>query len=606
MVLAVLAWVGLWSVSSVLGYAPHASLWFPPSALDVALFLSFGRAAIPMVWIGAGLPTILGGAITGEPLGWSQIAQAVVYGAIHVCSYGGFAWVLGRGHSSRDKTDRVGAGFLSAPLFCGVAAVGGVLNLVVFADFTLERALSLISAWWIGDLIAVCTLTLPLLYLIDRRRFDDPLQVAVLRWLVVTTALFCASSSLVTFSAGKIPLSLVAYLQLIPLLWAAHRLSPISIALLVSWTELLFVGRAMLFGAGEGAFEYQGAMLAIGAIAYVGTAIQVLRAERSYFERLASIDGLTGLMNRMTFYALAETELARTRRRNGSLSVAVIDLDHFKRINDSQGHAVGDRALLLVAECLTSVVRTGDLTARWGGEEFVVCFPDTGLTTALEISERLRRAVATLSLGDGTAMAMLTASIGVAEIGGGESLPDAINRADSALYAAKTDGRNRVRSADFPAVPAVLSSAPKTTSDGGGDMTATRIASVALIALLAACAPQPAPDADPVVVELVFGLSTGRGGDVAPGAWDSFLTDVLAPRTPGFTALDCQGGWISGGTLVREGCKYVIVMTSRAGLPALAEAVDAYRRRFDQDSVLWIERACPPEQCRFETGLPRR
>jgi len=137
-------------------------------------------------------------------------------------------------------------------------------------------------------------------------------------------------------------------------------------------------------------------------------------------------------------------------------------------------------------------------------------------------------------------------------------------------------------------------------------MVVTRIASIALVALLAACAPLSPRDDDPVVVELVFGLSTGRGGDVAPGAWDSFLNDVLAPRTPGFTVLDCQGGWTSGGAVVREGCKYVIVMTDRTGLPALAEAVDAYRRRFDQDSVLWMERPCPPEHCRFETGLPRR
>lgn len=137
-------------------------------------------------------------------------------------------------------------------------------------------------------------------------------------------------------------------------------------------------------------------------------------------------------------------------------------------------------------------------------------------------------------------------------------------------------------------------------------MTARRIVLVALAFLLAACASGPEDRSDPVVVELVFGLSTGRGGDVTPEAWDAYLSGVLAPSTPGFTVLDCQGGWVSGGGMVREGCKYVIVMTSRAGLPALVEAVDAYRRRFDQDSVLWLERACPPEQCRFETGQPRR
>jgi hypothetical protein len=127
-----------------------------------------------------------------------------------------------------------------------------------------------------------------------------------------------------------------------------------------------------------------------------------------------------------------------------------------------------------------------------------------------------------------------------------------------------------------------------------------RVVLAVLLAVLAGCAPRP--EAEPVVVELVFGLSTARGDEVSAGNWNAFLNDVLARQTPGFTVMECQGGWISGGAVVREGCKYVIVMTDRAGLPALADAVEAYRRRFDQDSVLWMERPCPPEQCRYETG----
>ncbi|WP_162136934.1 sensor domain-containing diguanylate cyclase [Magnetospirillum molischianum] len=451
-----LAWIGLWALSYVLGYDRHASLWFPPSALDVALFLAFGWAAIPMVWIGAGAPAILSSLMLDNSIGWNPICLAVVYGAIHVVSYGGFAWVLNRSRLPRDKIDHVGVGFLWAPLFCGIAAIGGVLNLAAFTNVTLAQALELAPGWWIGDLIAVSTLTLPFLCIIHRGRFGTPFQAETLNWLVLTTVLFCTSSYLVYLSAGRIPVSLEAYLQLLPLLWATHRLSPISISILVSWSELLFVVRAMLFGVGEGAFEYQGAMLAIGAITYVGTAIPTLLAERSHFQRLASTDGLTGLMNRTSFCALAESELARTRRRGGILSVAMIDLDHFKRINDTMGHSIGDQALKKVSDCLSTVVRTGDLVARWGGEEFVVCFPDTALGSAMEISERLGGAITTLSVGNGTVRAMLSASIGVAEIGDGESLSDAINRADSALYMAKNAGRNRVLSADLPSLSTVV------------------------------------------------------------------------------------------------------------------------------------------------------
>jgi diguanylate cyclase (GGDEF)-like protein len=456
--LAVLAWLGLWALSQILGYDRHASLWFPPSALDVALFLAFGRAAIPMVWVGAGSPAFVSGLWLGASVDPGLIALGLVYGAIHVLAYGGFAWVLRRGRPARAKVDHVEVAFLTAPLFCGVVAIAGTLNLAAFTDVTVPQALGLAPGWWIGDLIAVSTLTLPFLYIIDRRGFQNAFQIEAVQWMGLTTLFFCVASYLVYRSAGHIPESLVAYLQLIPLLWAAHRLSPISIAILVSWSEFLFVVRGMLFGVGAEAFDYQCAMLAIGAIVYAGTAIPALRAERTYFQRLALTDALTGLMNRTSFYALAESELARSRRRMGALSLAILDLDFFKRINDTLGHGVGDQALRQVADCLTREVRTGDLVARWGGEEFVVCFPDTALGTAMEISERLGSAIAALSVGDGDIRAMLSASIGVAEIGPDETLSEAICRADNALYAAKSSGRNRVLSAAFPpldAVPAV-------------------------------------------------------------------------------------------------------------------------------------------------------
>jgi len=453
--LAVLAWIGLWALSQTLGYARHASLWFPPSALDVALFLAFGRAAIPMVWVGAASPAFVGSLWLGEPFDPSHIGLGLVYGAIHVAAYGGFAWVLGRGKPPRTKVDQVGAVFLTAPLFCGAVALFGALNVAAFTGVTVPEALDLVPGWWVGDLIAVSTLTLPFLYIIDRRGFQNPFQIETVQWMGLSTVFFCASSCLVFRSGGHVPESLVAYLQLIPLLWAAHRLSPISIATLVSWSELLFVLRGMMFGIGDEAFEYQGAMLATGAIVYAGTAIPALRAERTYFQRLALTDGLTGLMNRTSFCALVESELARSRRRMGAVSVAILDLDFFKRINDTQGHAVGDQALCLVADCLAREIRSGDLVARWGGEEFVVCFPDTSLESAMEISQRLGGAIAALSVGDGEVRAMLSASIGVAEIAPDEALSDAICRADNALYAAKSSGRNRVLSAAFPSLDAV-------------------------------------------------------------------------------------------------------------------------------------------------------
>jgi|GEM_PF-2552375 len=103
-----------------------------------------------------------------------------------------------------------------------------------------------------------------------------------------------------------------------------------------------------------------------------------------------------------------------------------------------------------------------------------------------------------------------------------------------------------------------------------------------------------------VLVELVFGLSSDDGSGVSAQAWDAWVAGTLAPAVPGFTAMDCHGGWRQDGRLIREACKRVLILIERADTAALADAVADYRRRFDQHSVLWLERPCPETACRFE------
>jgi hypothetical protein len=121
------------------------------------------------------------------------------------------------------------------------------------------------------------------------------------------------------------------------------------------------------------------------------------------------------------------------------------------------------------------------------------------------------------------------------------------------------------------------------------------------LALLLAAAPAArGQESGQVLVELVFGLSSADGSGVSEQAWDTWVADVLAPAVPGFTVMDCRGGWRQDGRLMREGCKYVLILIDRADTAALAEAVADYRQRFEQHSVLWLERPCPGSACRFE------
>lgn len=170
--------------------------------------------------------------------------------------------------------------------------------------------------------------------------------------------------------------------------------------------------------------------------------------------RLATTDVLTGVANRRAFLAEAEKELARCRRMGRSLCVLMMDIDHFKRVNDTWGHAVGDEVIRRVAKLGGEVFRAIDLVGRLGGEEFAVLMPETVLSDAIVGAERMRAAIKAhvFTLENGQSF-QVTISIGAAEMGGDDrDVGGLLERADAALYVAKGSGRDQVRAADPPPV----------------------------------------------------------------------------------------------------------------------------------------------------------
>ncbi len=163
-------------------------------------------------------------------------------------------------------------------------------------------------------------------------------------------------------------------------------------------------------------------------------------------QAMATIDWLTNLYNRRHFFRLGEDEIVRARRYRHPISVLMIDIDHFKAVNDTHGHTVGDEVLAAIASRLLGGLRQSDIAGRYGGEEFAVVLPETDVTSATQIvAERLRDAIAARTIDTARGPLQLTISVGVAGVDlEHEHLLDALGRADVALYAAKHGGRNRV------------------------------------------------------------------------------------------------------------------------------------------------------------------
>jgi diguanylate cyclase (GGDEF)-like protein len=223
------------------------------------------------------------------------------------------------------------------------------------------------------------------------------------------------------------------------------------------WQVVVAAPRSQLFASVDRTFWLAWGGVAGFALAGLLALVLVARLSRSRrrlvvlnreLAQLAHVDPLTGLKNRRALEESLQEALSDSRRHDQELSLLLIDVDHFKELNDTHGHRTGDEVLRQVAQGLHGDMRAADVIGRWGGEEFLVILPRTDGVGALESAERLRSLVSgmRMSVGETEGLA-LTVTVGMAQWGG-EGAEDLIDRADAALYAGKAAGRNVVRAAD--------------------------------------------------------------------------------------------------------------------------------------------------------------
>ena len=204
------------------------------------------------------------------------------------------------------------------------------------------------------------------------------------------------------------------------------------------------IGTMGVYAATGDAFSPQEVQLLSKLAANLGFGIVALR-DRERVKKLSITDPLTGLFNRNRTNETVEAEVNRANRYQNRFAVILLDLDHFKRVNDTYGHQVGDGVLVAFAQIIQASCRNTDIVGRWGGEEFIVILPDNDAASAQRLAERICQDVQRHTFGEA---GHITASLGVAEFIPQESGDSLIARADAALYRAKEQGRNRVILAD--------------------------------------------------------------------------------------------------------------------------------------------------------------
>jgi diguanylate cyclase (GGDEF)-like protein len=212
----------------------------------------------------------------------------------------------------------------------------------------------------------------------------------------------------------------------------------VGITALAVWGKITF--RPYTFHAAEVGLMIEATLLALG----LSNWMREHRDARFEAEQVARLDALTHLNNRRAFMELAIPCANAAERHERPMSLVMMDLDHFKSINDQYGHKIGDLVLIAVADLLKSYSRGSDIVARWGGEEFILLLPETGLKQAFNHAERLRLAIAEIQIPVEEKSISLTASFGIAAHTAGLAFDRMIEQADTQLYVAKRSGRDKV------------------------------------------------------------------------------------------------------------------------------------------------------------------
>ena len=431
----------------------HATAVWPPSGIALAATLLLGSRLWPGVWLGAALVnyTVNSSPILAVLLGTGNALEALV-GAALIRRYMG---VPRRFEHCRDVVIFVAIAALS----CTIAATVAVLSMGILGLVSWTNILSNWWTWWQGDVTGIILVT-PLILSWGLRRAAPWSRAKKLEALCLAGLLLIVTH-LVFGDATEFLSPFPLTFAIMPfMMWAALRFSQRVVTTATAVVSAFAVDYT-INGIGPFALWSMNESLLI-LLAFISTvvvtslAVSALKIERGrameQLERAlielreqAVTDPLTGLYNRRYLWEFLRREWIRAKRKDDSLAVIMMDLDHFKRINDAHGHEAGDFVLTAIAGLLRNRIRSSDIVCRYGGEEFALVLPEASLENARLRAEDIRIAIRDLDLThQGVPLGRITASLGIALFPDHVSDPDSLMQAaDAALYEAKSAGRDR-------------------------------------------------------------------------------------------------------------------------------------------------------------------
>lgn len=450
-----LGWALLYQSAQLLEYSPHASLWYPPAALSFAGMILLGIKLFPAFFSVCLLMSLyhFHQNQTAEPISYLTAALPAL---AHAGSYllGAVLLRLLIRTNSVNYTGLVVAYLLLAAAAAFLAAFTGSWSLQFAGIINNAERQSIWLSWWIGDLIALITLSPLFILLLDKISLNS-LKTQVPNLLNNDSNSFSTFAIKVGACVGYLSLSMLLAHQVraleitffilflsLPAMWLVYTESiwrSFSSLALMSFTLVCLM---VTLNLSEFAAIYQFTMAMIAVSMLYGTVVPLLQTTNQQLKLSLQTDMLTGVLSRQGFIEQADMLLARSNRRKGKICLAVLDLDHFKLVNDERGHQVGDHVLQQVCQTLQQQLRQEDLLGRFGGDELMLLLPNTSATDAQVLCERLRVSITQLDIA--VLDKQVSISIGLCEQQPTENFNQLFARADQALFQAKQAGRNQV------------------------------------------------------------------------------------------------------------------------------------------------------------------